>query len=65
MKVTQLNSFEILVISSQKIQTKEFNKFKQKPNFKTVYVDQFSDDLWKNYTIIEPSKQMRDYKKIE
>lgn len=65
MKVTELNSFEILVISSEKIQAKEFNKFKQKPNFKTVYVDQFSDDLWKNYTIIEPSKQMRDYKKIE
>jgi hypothetical protein len=65
MKVTELNSFEILVISSEKIQAKEFNRFKQKPNFKTVYVDQFSDDLWKNYTIIEPSKQMRDYKKIE
>jgi len=65
MKVTELNSFEILVISSEKILSSEFNKFKQKPNFKTVYVDQFSDDLWKNYTIIEPSKQMRDYKKIE
>ena len=65
MKVTELNSFEILVISNEKIHQKEFNTFKQKPNFKTVYVDQFSDDLWKNYTIIEPSKQMRDYKKIE
>lgn len=65
MKVTEVSSFEILVISDEKIQPKEFKKFKQKPNFKTVYVDQFSDDLWKNYTIIEPSKQMRDYKKIE
>ncbi|MDG1475887.1 MAG: carboxypeptidase-like regulatory domain-containing protein, partial [Vicingaceae bacterium] len=65
MKVTEVNSFEILVISSEKIAPKVFNNFKQKPNFKTVYVDQFSDDLWKNYTIIEPSKQMRDYKKIE
>ena len=65
MKMTELNSFEILVISSEKIQSNDFNNFKQKPNFKTVYVDQFNDDLWKNYTIIEPSKQMRDYKKIE
>ena len=65
MKVTELISFEILVVSSEKIQAKEFNKFKQKPNFKTVYVDQFSDDLWKDYTIIEPSKEMREYKKTE
>ena len=65
MKVTELKSFEILVVSSEKIQAKEFNKFKQKPNFKTVYVDQFSDDLWKDFTIIEPSKEMREYKKTE
>ena len=65
MKVTELISFEILVVSSEKIQAKEFNKFKQKPNFKTVYVDQFSDDLWKDFTIIEPSKEMREYKKTE
>jgi cell division septum initiation protein DivIVA len=57
MKVTELISFEILVVSGEKIQAQEFNKFKQKPNFKTVYVDQFSDDLWKDYTIIEPSKE--------
>ena len=65
MKVTEVNSYEVLVISTEKIAPKVFKNFKQKPNFKTVYVDQFSDDLWKNYTIIEPSKQMRDYKKIE
>ena len=63
MKVTELISFEILVVSGEKIQAQEFNKFKQKPNFKTVYVEQFSDDLWKDYTIIEPSKEMREYKK--
>ena len=61
LKITELNSFEILVISSEKIQPKKFNTFKPKPNFKTDYVDQFSDDLWRNHTVIEPSKQMREY----
>ncbi len=28
-----------------------------------IYVDQFDDKLWSGYSIIEPTKQMREYRK--
>jgi len=30
-----------------------------------IYVDQFNDNLWKGFSIIEPTEQMKEYKKQE
>ena len=57
------SSIEILVLNNKDITDQNFANFKQKKNFKRIYVDQFNDDIWKGYAIIEPTKQMRDYKK--
>ena len=63
LKSSEESSVEILVLSTKNITKQHFLKIKQKPSFKYIYVDQFSDDLWKGYSIIEPTKQMREYKK--
>ena len=56
-------SFEMLFIDKNKISNKQFTDFKQKKQVKVIYVDQFNDNLWKGFSIIEPTKQMREYKK--
>ncbi|MCF6222945.1 MAG: carboxypeptidase-like regulatory domain-containing protein [Flavobacteriaceae bacterium] len=56
-------SFEILVLDQKEISNKQFKDFKQKEFVKLIYVDQFDDQLWNGYSIIEPTKQMREYKK--
>ena len=38
--------------------------FKEKQDVEIIYVNQFNDNLWEDYSIIEPTKQMKDYKKI-
>jgi CarboxypepD_reg-like domain len=58
-------SFEILVLDQKEISNKQFKDFKEKEFVKLIYVDQFDDQLWNGYSIIEPTKQMREYKKQE
>ena len=58
-------SVEMLILDHKEISNNQFNDFKQKEFIKMIYVDQFDDQLWKGYSIIEPTKQMRDYKKME
>ncbi len=58
------SSYEILVIDEIEINLEQFNEFKPNKNIEIIEVDQFNDDLWKGYSIIEPTKQMKDYKKI-
>lgn len=58
-------SFEVMVIDEIKISNQTYVNFKQKDTFKIMFVDQFNDNIWKDYNIIEPTQQMRDYKKIE
>ena len=59
------SSFEVMVIDEIKITNQTYANFKQKDTFKIMFVDQFNDNIWKDYNIIEPTKQMRDYKKME
>lgn len=59
------SSFEAVVINQTKINNATYTNFRQKDFFKIIYVDQFNDNIWKDYNIIEPTQQMRDYKKIE
>lgn len=58
-------SYEYLVLSEEEITNKQFSGFVQKKNMEMIYVDQFDDNLWKGYSIIEPTEKMREYKKHE
>lgn len=59
------DSYEFLVINKTPISEEQFNNFNQKKKMEVIYVEQFDDDLWKGYPIIEPTKKMREYKKQE
>ena len=65
LSVKEESSVEMLILNNKDITNQNFIDFKQKNNFKIIYVDQFNDDIWKGYNIIEPTKQMREYKKME
>ena len=62
-EVTSEESIEVLIFDDKEITDKQFADFEQKENMKIIYIDHFSDDLWKGYPIIEPTKRMREYKK--
>jgi len=55
---------EYLVLDSDIITTKEYEEFREQKKMNVFYVDQFDENLWKGYTIIEPTKQMKEYKKV-
>jgi hypothetical protein len=59
------SSVEYLVLDRQIIPDSEYQNFEPPKRMKMIYVDQFDDKLWKDYPIIEPTKQMRVYKKME
>ncbi len=65
LNVREENSVEMLILDHKEISNKQFIEFKQKEFIKMIYVDQFDDQLWRGYSIIEPTKQMRDYRKQE
>ncbi len=59
------SSIEMLVIEEGPINQNQFNNFEENKNVDIIYVEQFNEDLWKGYSIIEPTKQMKDYKKLK
>ncbi len=61
--VTSESSVEVLILNEKEITQQQFDDFKQKEYMNVIYVNQFDDKLWEGYSIIEPTKQMRDYKK--
>lgn len=63
MAMTMHESVEYLVLESEPISDEEFAGFREKEKMDIILVDQFDDRLWEGYTIIEPVKQMREYKK--
>ena len=65
LSVREEYSVEMLILDHKEISNKQFIDFKQKEFIKMIYVDQFDDQLWKGFSIIEPTKQMREYKKQE
>lgn len=56
---------ELLVLNSESIPESEFLDFEQPKWADVIYVDHFSDDHWKGFPIIEPTKSMREYQKHE
>ena len=59
------SSIEYLVLEQTEIQEKQFADFEQQERMEVIYVDQFDENLWKGFDIIEPTEQMREYKKHE
>ena len=57
------SSTEYLVLEGKDISEKQFEAFGQPEKMDVIYVDQFDDKLWKGYSIIEPTEQMKEYKK--
>ena len=56
--------FEYLLLSHEGISPSDYHYFEQSKKIKVIYVDQFDDSLWQGHDILEPTKQMREYKKI-
>ena len=56
-------SVEFLVLDDETISDQQFISFKQPPYVKTIFVNQFDDTLWADFNIIEPTEQMKEYKK--
>ena len=63
--VSQDLSVEMLVLEEKEISHEQFTDFKENDNIERIYVDQFDEQLWKDYAIIEPTKQMKAYKKLD
>ena len=58
------NQIEILVLDEEAISKTQFQNFSEKEWIDVIYVDQFDDKLWEGYSIIEPTKQMKEYRKL-
>lgn len=58
------SSIEIFIFNHQNITQEKFSSIKQEEYMKVIYVDQFDDQLWKGYSIIQPTEQMKSYKKV-
>lgn len=56
-------SIEYLVLNNKSINAQQFADFKQVKYMEVIYVDQFNDQLWNGFSIIEPTQQMKEYKK--
>ncbi len=63
--VNSEDSFEYLVLENTDITAGDFLGFEQGKRMEIIYVDQFDDKLWEGFSIIEPTKHMREYKKQE
>ncbi len=63
MALNSEQSIEVLILDEQEITHQKFIDFEQEKYMEIIYVDQFDDKLWKGFSIIEPTKQMREYKK--
>ncbi len=65
LSVKMEESIEYLVLDDMDISDTQFAGFKQKKHMEVIYVDQFDENLWRGYSIIEPTQQMKEYKKQE
>ena len=56
-------SAELLVLDKSFIDTHSYKQFTEEKVMKIQYVNQFDETLWEDVSIIEPTKQMREYQK--
>jgi len=65
MSMTMQESLEFLVLEDVDLSADGFAGFQQAKIMEIIYVDQFDDKLWQGFSIIEPTQQMKEYKKQE
>ncbi len=65
LEVSEEYSFEYLVLDRKSLMPSQFEIAKVPEYVLVTYVDQFDASLWEGYSVIEPTKQMRDYRKKE
>jgi hypothetical protein len=58
-------AIEYLEINTENITKQQYENFKEKKNINVIHIDQYDESLWKGYNIIEPTKQLKRYKKLE
>ena len=63
LSVRSENSIEYYVLDDREITENQYVDFKQQDYMDVIYVDQFNDELWSGFSIIEPTKQMKEYRK--
>jgi hypothetical protein len=63
LSLTSENLVEYYTLDDKEITEAQFSGFKQPEYYEVIYVDQFDDNLWSGYSIIEPTRQMKEYKK--
>ena len=57
-----VHQFEVIIFNQQKLNKEKYSELKIKP-MDILQVTQFNDSLWQDFNIIEPTRQMREYKK--
>lgn len=63
--VSEDSSIELLILDEAQISLEEYTNFKEKDKLEIIFVNEFNDKLWEGYSIIEPTKQMKEYKKTK
>lgn len=58
-------SVELLVLDEKEISQNSFADVDEQEYFEMIYVDQFDQNLWRGFSIIEPTRKMKEYKKQE
>ncbi len=56
---------ECLFINREDLSAAGYMNIEQPKKMDVLYVNQYSDDNWKGYPSIEPTKKMREYQKLE
>ncbi|WP_152286067.1 carboxypeptidase-like regulatory domain-containing protein [Flavicella marina] len=65
LNLTIQEAMEYFSINSTTINPKTFEDYKEPENFDVIHIDQFDEKIWKGYHIIEPTKQLKTYKKLQ
>ena len=65
LKIKSQVLIEYLALDSNLISDETYDAFDEQEQMNVIYVDKFDESLWKGYSIIEPTKQMRDYIKTK
>ena len=56
-------SCEYLVLDDEILNKSQYDAFNQEKYMNVIYVNQYNDSLWNGFSIIEPTKRMKEYKK--
>lgn len=58
-------TIEYFSIKTKTLTEKQYKNFTEKKTFNSMNIDQFDENLWKGYNIIEPTEQLKEYIKLK